>query len=86
MMQLPDRKKVWWYVHSFRHNTCIGQTDRDRQTDRRMVGRTDGRICHNIALSTGWSRDATARWLAAGSCGNRWRMGTGWACPRRRRV
>jgi len=40
---------------------------------------------HKVGLVwCGWSRDATAWWLAAGSCGNRWHMGTGWACPRKR--
>jgi len=34
-------------------------------------------------MSHGWSRDATAWWLAAGCCGDRWRMRPGWARPRK---
>jgi len=38
------------------------------------------------ACGGGWSRDATAWWLAAGCCGDRWHMRLGWAYPRKRRV
>jgi len=36
MTPLPEFQKMWRCVHSFRHNTGIGQTERwtDRQMDR----------------------------------------------------
>jgi len=56
---------VWRYIHSIRHSTGIGQTDRwtdretDRQTDGRTEGRTDGRT-DRIAKTN------TACWWASG--------------------
>ena len=52
---MPDQyvKKVRRYVHSFRHDDGIGETD--GQTDRQ----TDGWICYsNIALCVHWHADA----------------------------
>ena len=66
MRPLPDRQKLWRYLHSFRHNTDFGRTD--RQTD----GRTDIRFAitsrrraikqeAQLMLTTGSTRLAVSR-------------------------